>query len=265
MSGAGILGASDLPPELAARARRGILSLADSKRLLGIRYSDWLLGAPSIEAGIATASMCQDEWGHARLLYAMLKEFGVSPRKVEHRRPAEEYASIDPLDHPFPDWAALIAGVIVVDGAISAVLEGFSAGRYDQAQTRVPKMLAEEEYHADLGGAWFRKLASGSDEARERLIQACEAYLPRTLAWVAPEDDAHGELVEAGIFGSAAASRSRFERAVDPFLRLIDLDVGGTAAERSSWDAVRGRGPGHPDEESVERARGDLNRSLLVG
>ena len=33
--------------------RRTVLGLADTKRILGIRYSDWLLGAPSIEAGIA--------------------------------------------------------------------------------------------------------------------------------------------------------------------------------------------------------------------
>ena len=54
-----------------AALKRLILGLADSKRLMGIRYSDWVLGAPSVETGIATSSMTQDEWGHARLLYAM--------------------------------------------------------------------------------------------------------------------------------------------------------------------------------------------------
>ncbi len=68
---------------------RFILGLADGKRLLGVRYSDWLLGAPSIESGIAMSSMCQDEWGHARLLYAMLKELGLDPMRVEHERPAD--------------------------------------------------------------------------------------------------------------------------------------------------------------------------------
>ena len=66
---------------------RLILTLADSKRLMGIRYSDWLLGAPSIEAGIAASSMAQDEWGHARLLYAMLKSRSPSPPPPEGRTP----------------------------------------------------------------------------------------------------------------------------------------------------------------------------------
>ena len=40
-----------------AALERLILSLADSKRLMGIRYSDWILGSPSVETGIATSSM----------------------------------------------------------------------------------------------------------------------------------------------------------------------------------------------------------------
>ena len=39
---------SDLDaPQLKALTRL-ILTLADSKRLMGIRYSDWVLGAPSV-------------------------------------------------------------------------------------------------------------------------------------------------------------------------------------------------------------------------
>lgn len=82
---------------------RLILTLADSKRLMGIRYSDWLLGAPSIETGIAASSMAQDEWGHARLLYAMLKDLEIDPVPVERDRPAEAYASVAALDEEMPN------------------------------------------------------------------------------------------------------------------------------------------------------------------
>ena len=80
------LRADDLGPEVRAALRRQVLTLADSKRILGLRYSDWLLGAPSIETGIAASSMAQDEWGHARLLYSMLKDFGEDPTTTEHER-----------------------------------------------------------------------------------------------------------------------------------------------------------------------------------
>ena len=109
--------------------RRLILTLADSKRMMGIRYSDWLLGAPSIEAGIAVSAMAQDEWGHARLLYAMLKDVGLDPLEVEHERPGEDYASVGALDEPFDHWAGLVAAMTVVDEAISVALLGFSRGK----------------------------------------------------------------------------------------------------------------------------------------
>ena len=78
---------------------RLILTLADSKRVMGIRYSDWNLGAPSVETGIAMSSMTQDEWGHARLLYAMLKPLGGDPEAVEHDR-ARTGAREAPVERP---------------------------------------------------------------------------------------------------------------------------------------------------------------------
>ena len=69
-----VLNVASLDAPTRAALERHILRLADSKRLMGIRYSDWTLGAPSVETGIAMSSMTQDEWGHARLLYSMLKE-----------------------------------------------------------------------------------------------------------------------------------------------------------------------------------------------
>ena len=119
-----------------AALERLILSLADSKRLMGIRYSDWILGSPSVETGIATSSMTQDEWGHARLLYAMLKQLDIDPVPIEHDRTAEAYANLSALDEPFEDWAALVASMVIVDGALSVALDAFSEGAFAPAQPR---------------------------------------------------------------------------------------------------------------------------------
>ena len=118
---------------------RHILSLADTKRVLGIRYSDWLLGAPSIETGIAASSMAQDEWGHARLLYSMLKDFDFDPFQVEHERSADRYYSAPALDDPFEDWAGFTAAVAVVDRALEIALESLSSGAFELAQSRIPE------------------------------------------------------------------------------------------------------------------------------
>ena len=248
--------------EHAVAMRRLILSLADSKRLMGIRYSDWLLGSPSIETGIAASSMAQDEWGHARLLYAMLKELGLDPMPIEHDRPGEAYASVGALDEPMPDWAALVAAMVVVDGALTAMLRSFSEGAFETARNRVPKMLSEEEFHASLAAAWFRRLAA-SGEARPLLVAATERLLPPTLAWVGADDEPARALVDDGMTGPASKRLAAYRDAVRGLLAEAGVDVDAVEAE-AGWDEERGRTPGRPDEDAVARARGDRNRALFV-
>lgn len=246
-----------------AALQRLILTLADSKRLMGIRYSDWLLGAPSIETGIAASSMTQDEWGHARLLYAMLKDLDQDPVPFEHDRASDAYASISVLDEEMPDWAALVAAMVLADGAISTVLRSFSEGSFDPARTRVPKMLAEEEFHSSLGSAWYRRLAATDGEARDLLTSATKWMLPTLLTWVGAHDDSARAMVEAGVFGSTDARLTTFRDAVRELVALVGVDVDAVAPSEA-WDSGRGRAPGQPAEEAVERARGDRNRALFV-
>lgn len=261
---AALLDVGALDAEARAALRRLILTLADSKRLMGIRYSDWLLGAPSIETGIAASSMAQDEWGHARLLYSMLKDLGEDPLSIEHERAAEAYASVDALDTPFPDWAAVVAGMVVVDGALSAALAACAGGCFEPATTRMPKMCAEEEFHRSLAVAWYHRLAeSNSEEARGLLRTATESMLPSVLAWLGADDGLAGTLVAHGVTRPAQELLAAYRDDVREVLASGGVDVDAVAAA-GAWDPTRGRGPGHPDEEAVERARGDRNRMLFV-
>ncbi|HEX9885290.1 MAG TPA: Phenylacetic acid catabolic protein [Longimicrobiales bacterium] len=244
--------------------RRHILTLADSKRILGIRYSDWALGGPSIESSVATSSMAQDEWGHARLLYAMLKAWGDDPKEVEHDREPDAYTSLPALDRPQEDWAELVAAMLVVDSALTVALEGFSGGLFEPARSRVPKMVAEEAFHLDLARAWYKRLARGTDEGRSRLESASRSILPGTLAWLAPADDAFRALVDAGLTHDGQTLVGEFWDRCGGSLELVGVEAISTEPDREGWDDVRGRGPGHPGEEAVERARGARNRALLV-
>src|SRR5579859_5949150 len=71
---------------VAGRGDRGmslatlVLSLADNKQLLGLRYAEWATRAPSLEADIAAAAMGLDDIGHSRVLYGCLEPLGDDPR-----------------------------------------------------------------------------------------------------------------------------------------------------------------------------------------
>ncbi len=241
-----------------------ILSLADTKRLLGIRYSDWLLGAPTLEMGVAASSMTQAEWGHARLLYAMLKEFGFDPVEVERNRAPQAYHNLSVLDQPLGDWAAFIAAVVIIDGALDAALRSFSAGAFPLAQKRVPKMLLEEVYHRDLGASWFKRLAATTGEGRTRLLEATSMMVGPTVAWLAPDDAPYADLVSQGFVKPAAEVRSDFEGQVGPILAELGVDLSAVVADHGDWDEGRRRRSGAPSEDAIERARGDRNRALFV-
>src|SRR3954467_13207859 len=131
--------ATDLAPETRTSVRDLLLVLADTKRILGMRYAEWILGAPELEAGIACASMTQDEWGHARLLYALLKDFGDDVDVVEHGRQPSQYANMQLLDHAPSSWPELVAINVLADGALSLQLEALGNSTYIPLRQRVQK------------------------------------------------------------------------------------------------------------------------------
>ena len=61
-------------------------SLADNKAALGRAYADWAVSAPTLESAVAAAAMAQDELGHSRSTYPVLKALGVRDAEVDAGR-----------------------------------------------------------------------------------------------------------------------------------------------------------------------------------
>lgn len=260
-------GPDDLPAAVRDDVRDLILSMADSKRLLGMRYAEWVLGAPEIEAGIACASMAQDEWGHARLLYALLKDFGEDVNALEHGREPEEYRAIAALDRAPGAWAGLLALNAAVDGALATAFDALSGSAYEPLRMRCAKLLDEERFHAAHALAWTRRYAGGSARAKAALGAALTAAMPSAFAWFGPADDAEARLRDAGIVpADREAARGRLTARLQPILAL--LGVGAPVLDErdwAGWDPVRRRTDGGaPDAATIERIRGDRNREFLM-
>lgn len=261
--------ADDLAPELREAVRDLILCLADSKRLLGMRYANWILGAPELEAGIACASMAQDEWGHARLLYAMLRDFGEDAERLEHGREPEEYCNMAVLDREPEGWPELVALNALADTALSVQFEALRDSAYQPLRLRVEKLLEEERFHQAHGAAWFRRMAgsaAGAAAAREAVV----AMQPRLLAWFGPDSERARALVGAGIVDAAGdALRERYRTRVDALLDTLGGDVARLVTKTpdlSGFDEAtrRPRAAGAPDAATIRRIRGDKNRAFLM-
>ncbi len=260
--------ADALQPEVRQALRDLILVLADSKRLLGFRYGSWILGAPELETGIACAAMAQDEWGHARLFYALLKDFGEDVEQLEHGRAPHEYFSMQVLDREPEEWAGVVALNAVADAALSVQLEALRDCCYLPLRQRTEKVLAEEQYHRAHGNAWARRYIDRSPDSARAFREVLSTVLPRVVEWFGVQGGRGTLLARAGVCaGEPDDLRGAFLAMNPSILGALwenEPPAPSFGFATDDFDDVRRRGPGGPDAETIARVRGDLNRDFLV-
>ncbi len=256
---------NELSPESRLALRNLILSLADSKRIIGILYAYWVLGAPELEANIAASSMSQDEWGHSRILYALLKDFGDDPNQLEHAREPAEYCNIEALDQLLSTWPEFVVANAIIDTALTVQLEALAGSRFAPLRQRVQKQLEEEHFHESHGAAWLRRLGRASEEARAATQKALDARWSAVLHWFGPDDLGVREKDEGLCDGNGGELRARFLERLTPIIDKAGLEVPSTQLDFSGWDpASRRSNRTGPDAGAVARARGDRSRAFLM-
>jgi len=219
-----------------------ILSLADNKQLLGLRYAEWATRAPSLEADIAAAAMGLDDLGHSRVLYGCLDPLGDDPRGPERESDAGSHRSLPYFDRPWTSWPQFVAANAVLDTAFTVMIEACVEGDVEVLRARLRKMLSEERYHFLHGRSWLR---NGIDE--EPLNDAWR----QAIEWFGPPDGDVADLHASGALSRGpgeltARLEERLERAAPP----LEIDW-------SSWDPERRRGrPGTIDERTFGMLRG---------
>lgn len=268
----GFKSADDLPTDARKALEATLLSLADNKRILGMRYGEWILGAPTLEAGIACSAMAQDEWGHGRILYATLKDFGTDAGPLEHEREADAYLSSELLDAPVEEWPDLLSLNLLFDAALSVQVEALTSSRYEPIHFKTRKLLEEERFHFEHGRGWSLRLAETA-AGRNALNTAFRKALAPCLRWFGRGGAGFGHaLREAGIADAGPDElRERWVARIVPVFREANLGVlaeeleSGLELDWSEWSGDRRRsGEGGPHPETLARIRGDRNRSMLM-
>jgi ring-1,2-phenylacetyl-CoA epoxidase subunit PaaC len=157
-----------------------LVVLADNKYWLGRHLSEWAVGSPSLEVGVACAAVAQGELGQARVLYPLLQELPF-PGPVDPLERRRGY-HVSLLDRPFPTWSHAVAALLLVDGAVTTMLEALAGGRYQALARRVPRMLEEEAFHRDFADGRVRELA-GLPGGLGRLQARVDESLEEMLCW----------------------------------------------------------------------------------
>jgi 1,2-phenylacetyl-CoA epoxidase catalytic subunit len=160
-----------------------IASLADNKAALGRRYAEWAVSAPTLESAVAAAAMAQDELGHARSTYPVLKALG-----AEHEEHGVEGGPrrLAVLDDELPDWTSFIAANLLVDGVLATFVSACVDSSVEPMAQRARKILQEEGSHRVHAEAWARRLCRGGE--RDALVARLRDTWEHAGRWPGPAD-----------------------------------------------------------------------------
>ena len=176
--------------------------LADNKYMLGRRFSEWTNRAPALEAAVAAAAMAQDELGHARSLYAALRNVPDAPEAYLNEEKRERLAHLPLLNQPFEHWADFVAASALFDRALTLVFEAARESTYAPLRQRAAKILQEERFHRQYGEGWLKKMAN--DKATYDSMQtAVDRLWSATGEWLGT--GYNGEIVANKILAQSAA------------------------------------------------------------
>jgi len=229
-------------------------SLADNKQALGRRYAYWCNGAPALEAAVAAAAMAQDELGHARTLYPLLKDFAQAQSDAAQVEPETRtlHYHLAFLDRDFEGWSDFVAANFLLDIAITTFFEAMQNSSYEPLRQRARKIMQEERVHAMHADGWVRRLAQAGGNVRSALAHSLAQLWDETLCWFGSNDEPiMQQLSQEGIIDALPDElRSRYLHRIMPTLSALDLHVPATfnATTKcwqpsqplpwSHWDAV---------------------------
>jgi len=213
----------------AAEALRTLLfRLADDELVLGERYIEWQVHAPTLESDLAISNIAQDEFGHARLWYDLLEDFGDDePALIWERDPGSfRHATLVELPTRQGDWGDTIVRGYLYDVAEQLRLEAVAESSYAPLRERVGKVQSEERYHREHAQNWLERLTD-DEPGRARVQAALDRLFPYALTLFAPVDEATEAAIEEHGFRTASLAdlREQFLDVVVPYLESLGLDV----------------------------------------
>ena len=215
-------------------------SLADNKAALGRRYAEWAISAPTLESAVAAAAMAQDELGHARSTYPVLKALGAEVADKDHSsgRP------LALLDEQLPDWTAFIAANLLVDGVLTTFLAACVDSSIAPLAQRARKILQEEGSHRVHAQAWAKRLCRSGEGERTALLGRLQETWAHAGRWLGPADDpGYAAALELGmIHEDQTAQRERVRSWLVELLAAEGVSIAlEEPADWSGWDPTTRR------------------------
>lgn len=200
--------------------------LADNKYALGRQYAEWCSGAPTLDSAVAAAAMAQDELGHARAIYPLLRTLDPKAGAENDPETRTNPLTLSFLRTPFTGWEDFVAANFLIDTAMSLIFEAAKDSAYEPLAGRSRKVLQEEQMHAMHGEAWVRRLAGlegHGGPVRAALESALRRAWGEALCWLGPAGESGPLTGDHVLDATPDELRLRFLGVVGPTIEAESL------------------------------------------
>lgn len=182
------------PSEMTPRYREVLVNTihiaADLEVMVLPTYLPAIRTAPTLEDKIAVAAACQDELGHAQVMYRILEDFGYNTHAFLLERDPREWRTFQMVEYPHQDYIEFVVSLCFGDraGYITTVdlEENCSYGPFARS---LRKVNFEETFHVSHGERWVKFFCNRSAELRARVQEAVDFYFPLCVGWFGMPDE----------------------------------------------------------------------------
>ena len=203
------------------------LRLGDTSLILGQRLGDWCGHGPILEEDIAMTNIALDMIGQARafLTYAAEVEGkGKTEDDLAYLRSEREYFNVLIAEQPNGDFAMTMMRQFLLSTFQYYYYAELKASKDSTLAALAEKSWKEVAYHLRHSSEWIKRLGSGTEESKQRTVNALEA------CWLYTGDmfDADAvdlEMVKAGIGADLQKIKPLWESKVKEIFSEAGLEI----------------------------------------
>ncbi len=207
-----------------------ILHLADNALILGQRNAEWCGHGPVLEQDIAISNISLDLIGQARSFYqyaAEIKGNGTTEDDLAYLRDERQFKNILLVEQPRGDWAFTVLRQFLFSAHQQWLFQQLTTHDDERLAAIAEKSLKEVNYHLRWSREWVIRLGDGTEESRQRILQAMESMWTFTGELFMPES------FETTLGVNMGEGRSFWEEKIRNCFAEADLEMPANVFMRS--------------------------------
>jgi len=157
------------------------IHLADNALIMGQRLSEWCGHGPILEQDIAISNIALDYIGQARNFYQYAANRigeGATEDSLAYTRTEREYKNCLLVELPNGDWAQTVLKEFLFSSFQFYLYHQLRKSREEPIAAIAEKSVKEVTYHLKWSSEWVIRLGDGTEESRNRMLNALDELWP---------------------------------------------------------------------------------------